>query len=65
MAVALVLLSVPAPAQDQPRRWQPVPEGMILTRNFMVPESPEKEGYKLLPQKYRLGTKAYGMALPD
>lgn len=46
-------------------RWEPVPVGMILTRNFMVPRSPEKEGYRLLPEKYRLGSKAYAKAVPE
>lgn len=39
--------------------WEPVPKGMILTRNFMVPKSPEAEGYKLVPSKFRLGSRAF------
>src|SRR3954470_22294210 len=63
----LVLLVVAngVPAQERQRRWEAVPDGMVLTRNFMVPESPTKEGYHLLPEKYRLGTKAYAKNLPD
>lgn len=44
--------------------WEPVPKGMILTRNFMVPKSPESEGYKLAPSKFRLGSKAFAKKPP-
>jgi hypothetical protein len=54
-----------AKAQEPPVRWEPVPSGVVLTRNFMVPQSPEKEGFRLLPAKYRLGSKAYAKAPPD
>jgi hypothetical protein len=63
--LVLLVLGGGAPAQDQPRRWHPVPAGMVLTRNFMMPKSPKKEGYQLLPGKYRLGSKAYAKAPPD
>jgi hypothetical protein len=65
LGLVLVLAAAVAHAQEQPRRWEPVPAGTALTRNFMVPESPQKEGYQLLPQKYRLGSKAYAKAAPD
>jgi hypothetical protein len=31
----------------------------------MVPDSPEKEGYRLMPRKYRMGSKAYGRSPPE
>jgi len=61
---AIVLWNVGAQAQDQKPRWEPVPKGMVLTRNFMVPDSPNKDGYQVLPQKYKLGSKAYAKAPP-
>jgi hypothetical protein len=65
LIVALWLSCVSVQAQDRPRSWKPVAPGMVFTRNFMVPQSPEKEGYRLLPQQYRLGTKAYANAPPE
>ena len=65
VGLVLLVLGGGALAQEQPRRWQPVPAGRVLTRNFMVPKSPNKEGYHVLPRKYRLGYKAYAKAPPD
>lgn len=65
VGLVLLVLGAGAPAPEQPRLWQPVPAGMVLTRNFMVPKSPKTEGYHVLPKKYRLGYKAYAKAPPD
>ena len=44
--------------------WEPVPAGVVLTRNLMVPPSPEDAGYRILPGRYRLGTGAYARPPP-
>ncbi len=41
--------------------WEPVKPGVVFARNFMVPEDPT---FRLFPQKYRLGTKAYAAPPP-
>ena len=46
-------------AREQPRLWEPVPAGVVLTRNLMVPPAPADAGYRILPGRYRLGTAAY------
>lgn len=53
------------PDRSGARTWEPVAPGMVLTRNFMVPESPTKDGFQLLPKNYRLGSKAYAKAAPE
>ena len=65
LILALVIYSSGAKAQENLFRWERVPPGMILTRNFMVPQSPEKDGYRLLPERYRLGSKAYAKTPPE
>jgi hypothetical protein len=65
LALGVMLCGGGSNADDQPRRWEPVSPGVVLTRNFMVPASPTKEGYHLMPQKYRMGSKAYGRSPPD
>ena len=52
-------------ARENSRGWQPVPAGVVLTRNFMVPPSPADAGYRLLPASYRLGTEAYAKPPPE
>lgn len=52
--------AIPTPAPQ----WDPVPTGVVLSRNFMSPASPAQEGFQLLPDHYRLGTKALAKAPP-
>jgi hypothetical protein len=65
LAFALVFLSGGAMAQVPSPQWEALPPGVVLTRNFMVPESPAKDGFQFLPARYHLGSKAYAKALPD
>lgn len=46
-------------------KWEPVAPGTVITRNFMVPRLPQLQGYRMLPKKYHLGSKAYAKAPPD
>lgn len=65
LLVAFALMSCGAGEGKGSLAWEPVPAGMVLTRNFMVPESPKAEGYFLLGASYKLGSKAYGRMLPS
>ena len=65
LMMALLLLSGNANAQNDGRKWEAVTPGIVLTRNFMVPKAPVEEGFRRLPEYYRLGSKAYAKAPPD
>ncbi|MFM7180128.1 MAG: hypothetical protein ACKO2G_01485 [Verrucomicrobiales bacterium] len=44
--------------------WEKVAAEVVFSRNFMSPLFPEKEGLHLLPDHYRLGSKAFAKSPP-
>jgi hypothetical protein len=62
---AFVLLFHWACDAELPQPWEPVAPGMILTRNFKVPDFSARKDFHLLPKSYRLGSKACAKAPPD
>ena len=63
--LVFVLWSVDTQAQVYTNGWEPVPQGMVLTRNAMVPKTPTKDGYQLLPERYHLGSNTYARPAPS
>lgn len=55
---------VPAQVNAAKVPWEAVPTGVVLSRNLLSPANPEQEGFHLLPDRYRLGSKAFAKAPP-
>jgi hypothetical protein len=54
----------PPQAPPTPVPWDAVPTGVVLSRNLLSPANPEKEGFHLLPGRFRLGSKAFAKSPP-
>lgn len=65
LAPVFVALTFTGCGKSNAPNWQPVPAGMVLTRNFMVPENPEQDGLQKLKPEYRLGSKAWAQPAPE